>query len=843
MTRKTEIQTYITLLIGLLILIGIDTFQESLTVINFKSYDFLPVHTVLELFSIAVAIGIAIQAFMIFPHTHSRHRLVLGALFLTTGLFDTLHVLFYKGMPFFSEYGSGQVAVWFWIISRIMLSVGMLLLFYSSNKKINKNTRTYIVPIVILFVGIVSSFVLLQADHLPVLIETGNGPTVLYKRLEYLISFIFLCITILLFNRYRQIKKESYLFLVLAFGFAIYNDISLTLHVNSYDAENLLGHIFKGVSYFFFMKGIFAVTIGEHFIIQKQVQNELQQSEKKLETIVNTVPNGIIITDPMGQVVFANKTAEQIVGMTFEELKNCKVTDTNLNSQSVGRLNTINEHNLLEYIAETNRPINDAIIKIIKDDHQEVTLSVNSALIVNDNNQIVNTIHSLTDITEQINIQEQINYLAYHDELTRLPNRNFLLKCLEEYFNQVKGTNNTFALISINLNRFKNVNDSLGNEMGDLFLKTIAARLQEFHKDDVVLARMVADEFMFVLPNRSNIPDLIHLANSIHQRLEDPMIAKGFKFHITSSIGITLYQNDIQDVQHLIKQAHIAMHEAKKNGQSVMVYHPDMNKELYENIFLENDLRQAIDRNELILYYQPQVNIETGEIIGVEALIRWNHHEKGMISPGRFIPLAEETGLIIPIGNWVIENACMQLRDWKNKGLGPIRLSVNLSLRQLFQEDLVEIVEKSIKKYKIDPQYLEIEITESMTINIERAVSIFQSLKSLGVRISVDDFGTGYSSLSYLYSFPIDKLKIDQSFISNLFIEENNKLIVGTIISMGQNLGLELIAEGVETEEQMNFLRSYKCVGVQGFLISRPIPAVEIESLLLKKTIKIQSGS
>ena len=438
---------------------------------------------------------------------------------------------------------------------------------------------------------------------------------------------------------------------------------------------------------------------------------------------------------------------------------------------------------------------------------------------------------------------EKVNYLAYHDELTGLYNRNYLLKCLEENSKKIENTGESYALVSVNLNRFKNVNDTLGNEIGDLFLKTIAERLKEFSNRDVILARMVADEFMFFMPGKGNLEELIRVANIIHKRIEEPMIAKGFKFHITSSIGISLFNENIEETNQIIKQAQLAMHEAKKNGQAVLVYHPDMNKELLENLFLENDLRQALDRKELILHYQPQVNLETGEVIGVEALIRWNHHSKGMIPPGRFIPIAEETGLIIPIGNWVMIEACSQLRKWNEMGITNLRLSVNLSLRQLYQEDLVETVARTLQLTKIKPEYLELEITESMAGNTERVISILQSLKKLGVRISVDDFGTGYSSLSYLYSFPIDQLKIDRSFITNLFSEENNKVIVSTIISMGQNLGLGLIAEGVETSEQIEFLRSYKCVGVQGFLISRPLPAKELERLLSENTTLLERYS
>lgn len=718
MTRNAEIRTTITLITGLLMVIGISFTNGALDFLAPTNH--IAVHIFLEIISISVAIAIAIQSWMVFPHTLSKHRLILGALFLTVGIFDIFHVLTYSGMPIYAEY-SNQDEHWFWLISRLTLAVGSVLLFSQRDNVIQKNLRTYVLLIVTLYVGAVCFFILNKSNELPLLLTEEIGPTVVKNQIEFIIIAIFIGTIAILVNLYRKNKNHSHLMLIIAFGFSLFCELTLMLNLENSTFQSIIGHLFKISSFYFFMKGIYVSTIEEPFTKQKEAQIALQESEIRLEAFV-----------------------------------------------------------------------------------------------------------------------KKVNFLAYHDELTGLPNRNFLLNCLEETIKKVESNDEIFALVSINLNRFKNVNDTLGTEMGDLFLKTIADRLKEFKKRDAILARVVADEFMFVMPNKDNIDELIHLANTIHQRLEEPMIAKGFKFHITSSIGITLFNEAIEDVSQLIKQAQLAMHEAKKNGQSVMVYHPDMNKELFENILLENDLRQALEHNELILHYQPQVNLETGEIIGVEALIRWNHQKKGMVSPGRFIPLAEETGLIIPIGNWVIEQACYQLKKWHDKGISSLRLSVNLSLRQLFQEDLVEIIANALEKSKINAEFLELEITESMTVNTERVISVLQNLKKLGVRISVDDFGTGYSSLSYLYSFPIDQLKIDQSFITNLFTEENNKVIVSTIISMGQNLGLELIAEGVETNEQVEFLRSYKCVGIQGFLISRPLPAEELESLLSEKTVLLE---
>ena len=327
------------------------------------------------------------------------------------------------------------------------------------------------------------------------------------------------------------------------------------------------------------------------------------------------------------------------------------------------------------------------------------------------------------------------------------------------------------------------------------------------------------------------------LAKQINELVQQPLIAKGFKFHIDATMGISVYNDEIEDGKHFLQTATIAFNEAKKNKQPFVFYHRDTKKKIYENIILENELRHAIEKEELILHYQPQVNLENGKLMGLEALIRWNHPEKGMIPPGKFIPLAEESGLIVPIGKWVLEEACRQMKAWLNQGYPCTRISINLSMRQFFQDDLVEIVAACLAKHRLEPHYIELEITESMTMDVDRAISMLKKFKELGVRIAIDDFGTGYSSFSNLHLFPVDQLKIDQSFIRNLSIDQANEAIVGTIISLGRHLKLELMAEGVETKEQADFLSNRSCHGIQGYLISRPLPAREIEMLFLNETL------
>ena len=462
---------------------------------------------------------------------------------------------------------------------------------------------------------------------------------------------------------------------------------------------------------------------------------------------------------------------------------------------------------------------------------EKIFLAVDSAQIHDEKGELLNTIYSFSDITELMSAQEKVNYLAYYDELTGLPNRYYIKERLEEVLSEISHFEDV-ALLLMNLNRFRVVNDSLGNDVGDAFIAIIAKRLENLCKPlQLTVARVGGDEFAIIQTNPGDEAMIEEFAKSILLLLQKPIQEKEFKFHIDATIGISLYTPEIENGEQFLRSATIALHEAKRLAQPYVFYHQNSNKKLYENIILENELRKSIDANELLLYYQPQVDLHTGKLMGVEALVRWNHPERGLISPGVFIPLAEETGLIIAIGNWVIKEACRQIRLWLDHDFPFKRVSVNLSMRQFFQEDLVEVIAECLKKYQVKPQYLELEITESMTMDVDRAIAMLTKLKKLGVRIAIDDFGTGYSSFSYLHLFPVDQLKIDQSFIRNLTIDQSNKAIIETIISLGHHLRLELMAEGVETSEQADFLSSNQCNGIQGYLISRPLPACEMEKL------------
>lgn len=440
------------------------------------------------------------------------------------------------------------------------------------------------------------------------------------------------------------------------------------------------------------------------------------------------------------------------------------------------------------------------------------------------------------ELTERKRVEEILRYLAYHDTLTDLPNRTLFNDRLSVALSQAKRNNGNFAVMFLDLDYFKMVNDTLGHDVGDRLLKGIASKLSNLLRKGDTISRIGGDEFTILLHGINQLEDAALVAQKIIDTLREPWVVGVHEFHITTSIGIAFYPNDGEDQETLIKNADAAMYQAKQNGRNnFQFYTPAMNARAIYRLELENHLRKALERDEFIIYYQPQVEISTGLIMGIEALIRWQHPEWGLISPAEFIPIAEDTGLILSIGEWVIQTACYQAKAWQDLGFPPIRISVNLSARQFQQPNLVLKVADILSKTGLDPRWLELEITESIAMkDVEFTGKMLFELRKMGITIAIDDFGTGYSSLSYLKRLPIDIIKIDRSFIRDITTDPDDASIVSTIIVLARNLKMQVIAEGVETEEQLTFLRKQKCDQMQGYLFSKPLPAQNLENIFLQ---------
>jgi diguanylate cyclase (GGDEF)-like protein/PAS domain S-box-containing protein len=438
-----------------------------------------------------------------------------------------------------------------------------------------------------------------------------------------------------------------------------------------------------------------------------------------------------------------------------------------------------------------------------------------------------------TDITERKQAEERIHYLAYYDNLTDLPNRSLFYKLVDQALMEAKRNHQHGAILFIDLNRFKPINDSLGHGIGDQLLKQVAERLRCAVRSEDVVARLGGDEFVIALFDITRREHAAIVAQKLLAALEPSFWVEQNELKIGAAIGISVYPRDGADTESLLRMADIAMYRAKKSDQdNYAFFSQEMNQRAIDRMKIESGLRHAIEYDELLLHYQPKVDLISGRIVGAEALVRWNHPERGMVSPAEFIPIAEESGLITQVSAWVLQAALQQAQIWQDAHLPLVRIAVNLSARD-FSSDLSERVETLLLSYGVSADWLELEITEGMlTQSSDLVINMMDKLAALGVKLALDDFGTGYSSLSYLKRFPIDTLKIDRSFVTGIPDDGNDCAIAGAIISMAQRLGHRVIAEGVETQEQLLFLKSLGCQEIQGYLFSAPVPAAKFEQMI-----------
>lgn len=560
---------------------------------------------------------------------------------------------------------------------------------------------------------------------------------------------------------------------------------------------------------------------------------EKQRTEEALrlrQRAIEASSNGIMIVDitlPDNPIVYANPAFELITGYLCEEA-------LGRNARFLSRGD--GEQTGVEEMRAALREQRDgqAVLRNYRKDGSLFWNSLSIAPVRDDGGKVTHFVGIINDITEQKRYEEQLEYQANHDELTDLPNRNLLTNLISQSARYAHRYRREMAVLFIDLDYFKLVNDSLGRSVGDRLLKTMAKRLRACVRAADMVARHGGDEFVVVLTNPERIENIALVAQKIRESLHLPVPIDDQEFVISCSIGISIYPKDGNDAQTLLKNADAAMFRAKEQGRNnSQFYTSEMNARSLARMIMEKHLRRALENGELAVHYQPQVDLVNGRVNGMEALLRWQNPELGIVSPAAFIPLAEETGLIGPIFDWVLEVACAQNRAWQEAGLPALILAVNLSPAQFRDRNLCASVHRIVRKTGLAPSCLELEVIESMLMHdVENAMLIMKELKQLGIKLAMDDFGTGYSSLSYLKRFPFDKLKIDISFVREVTTDPESAAIARSIIAMGHNLNLRVIAEGIETAGQLAYLRSHGCDEMQGFFFSRALPAEEFEELL-----------
>ncbi len=535
---------------------------------------------------------------------------------------------------------------------------------------------------------------------------------------------------------------------------------------------------------------------------------------------------GIVITDARRRFVLVNDVFTRVTGYTMEEVEGRPLAFLDAGTQEHALIVTmwriIREHGSWSgefWSRRKNGEIHAewATIKAERDVGGEIT----------------HYIIWFSDITERKRTEERLNYLAQYDILTGLPNRTLFRDRLRLAMSRAQREKRTMAVMFLNLDRFKEINDALGHEAGDMVLRYVTHRLKDSLRESDTVARLGADEFAMILEGLMSIDEMALVADKILEVFGEPVLVQENELFVTASIGIATYDGGSESEEEIIKSAHLAMDSAKQEGRNVyQFYCRESHAKSPALLTMESQLRHALDRNELTLLYQPRVDVRSGKVVAVEALLRWNSREIGPVSPVSFIPVAEDTGLILPIGDWVMREACRQCRMWADDG-HDIKVAVNLSVRQFKHKNLLRATAAAIEEAGIAPSQFELEITESMLMHhTESSVATLKQLSAMGVEIAIDDFGTGYSSLAYLKGFPVHALKIDQSFVREITNDAEDAAIVRAVTSLARNLGLKVIAEGVETEAQLAFLRTLECDEYQGYLFSKPITADAVGNLL-----------
>ncbi|MGI0484781.1 EAL domain-containing protein [Pantanalinema rosaneae CENA516] len=555
----------------------------------------------------------------------------------------------------------------------------------------------------------------------------------------------------------------------------------------------------------------------------------LQQAEQKYRSIFENAVEGIFQTTRSGHYLMVNPMLAKIYGYDSPEDLMTMLTD-------IEHQLYVNPDRRREFIQQVQEQgsIQGFESEVYRKDGSIIWVSESARAIRDEHGQIVGYEGTVENITSRKHTEATIRYQAFHDLLTGLPNRMLFNDRLPLALSQAQRSNTILAVMFMDLDRFKVINDTLGHAIGDQLLQEVAYRLSRCLREGDTVSRWGGDEFTLLLPQINTSEDASKIAQRLIEALRPTFELSGHTLHISSSIGVALYPHDGEDAQTLLKNADAALYRAKDQGRNgYQFYTPAINSKASELLALENRLHDALERQEFIIYYQPQINITTGEITQMEALVRWQHPDLGFISPAVFIPLAEENGLIVPIGEWVLRTACTQQRLWQEMGVPSRRIAVNLSARQFHQQRLLETVSQILTEVTLDPGCLELEIAETTAMqDVNFTATLLQQLRTMGVHIAVDDFGTGYSALSYLKKFPLNTIKIDQSFIQDLTTDDRDHAIVAAVIALGRGLNLNVVAEGVETQEQLAILRSLGCEEMQGYLFSQPMPVPQATEFL-----------
>lgn len=772
-----------------------------------STINFLLFHTLAEFFAVFVAIILAVVSWHTYSFSKNHFLMYLGCGYAWIGVLDLAHTLTYKGIGVIPG-ESANTSTQFWIITRYLEALLIVSSPFFLTRKINRvNT--------ILVMGILAclAILLISTEVLPAAYVTGSGLTTFKVVSEYIIIFILL-IAIVLLRHYRyMLDPRVALLIVLSVIFTISAELCFTLYISVYGFFNFLGHIFKIFSYWLIFHAVVRTTLTEPYQIMARGSSTY-----------DAIPDPTIVVDKHGIIHQANHAADPIANNPDKSVTNKHCHDF-FHPRDTKRSECV----ICEHI-QNGRPLDnfEAYDAYSSEWHEYTLTPVNVA------GGFTGMVHVAVDITDRKRTEEALLKQTNYDPLTQLPNRTLAADRLAQAIKLSDHTNKKTGVMFIDLDNFKVINDTLGHTFGDRILIAVAKRLTECIHETDTLAHWSGDEFLVILPELDSVIEAEPIAQKLLQAVATPIRLDNNEFSVSVSIGITCYPDDAVDYDSLLSHADAAMHKAKEIGKNTYKFFTsEINRKASQRLEMEAYLRNAISNNELFVVYQPQININDNTVIGAEALLRWHNSELGYVSPGEFIPLAEETGRIEQIGRWTLESVCKDIINLNEHGYTDLRLSINISSREFQSPDFIDNLTALLAKYDIDARMIVLEVTETMLLSeVDDNIHKLTQLKNIGLSLSLDDFGTGYSSLSYLKKFPFDEIKIDQSFVRDIASDQDDASLCQAIIAMADSLGLSVVGEGVETEQQMQILHKLGASQVQGYYFSKPLTLNDLQRFL-----------
>lgn len=787
--------------------------------------NYLPLHVLLETISIVVSMMVFAVGWNSRSSNLSGNIVLLASVFFSVGVLDFLHTVSYGGMPDFISQNDSQKHLNFWLSARFLASLVLLTVAIRPWRPLGSRATRYVIFGALFAVtALINWIVVYRQWWLPDTFIPGQGLTAFKKNTEYFIIAINILTAAILWGKMRKPQTFNVVLIFGAVSILAMSEFFFTLYTTMTGSYNVLGHVYKVIAYLFIYRALVVETIEEPF-------DKLALAQQNLATALEASNTGLWDWNLRTNDVHYSPEWKAQLGYLPDELPDHFSAWESLlhpddRDAAIARAQ--------DFVSSPGQHYENEFRMLHRDGSIRWIMARGEKKFGADG-KVSQLIGSHIDITERKQAEQRIQQLAKFDMLTGLPNRLLLEERVKQALDTAKREQTHLSILFFDLDHFKNINDTLGHHIGDDLLIAVGKRIKSVVREVDTVSRMGGDEFMLLLPG-CEAHEVEDVARKLLAAIAEPYRIEQSELIITPSIGIAMYPQDGEDFDTLYRHADAAMYSAKQEGRNTCRFFTQaMQLQTERTLQLESLLRHAITRNELHLHYQPQVHIIENRIVGAEALLRWKSPELGMVSPAEFIPVAEKSGQITKIGEWVLRTAVRQVKTWQDSGHSPIVMAVNLSAVQFRHPDLPGLVAAILAEANLPPHHLELELTEGVAMDDpERAVAAMDSLHELGVRMSIDDFGTGYSSLSYLKKFNVYKLKIDQSFVRDITVDGDDKAIVSAIILMSRSLGFRTIAEGVETAEQFAFLKQCGCDEVQGYYFSKPVPAEQLEVLLNK---------